>query len=157
MFNRCTINDVAPTNISRKKQIISNVFCCTRHKSFSPFLSLGYVLSMFLNFEHFSALRFYRKDSTHAHLSTFVLTPRCLRMSTSGGYFSSGTQGTNQHTEICLQICEINLYFRSCSTREFKILNSEGLVGDPTVQECPQTPASEVRSTKNNYARQVIQ
>ena len=31
------------------------------NKSSSPFLSLGYVFSLFLNFEHFSASRSYKK------------------------------------------------------------------------------------------------
>ena len=53
-----TTGDVALTNMS-EKQIISVILSSIQNKSSPPFLRLGYVLGMFLNFEQFSASRSY--------------------------------------------------------------------------------------------------
>ena len=54
MYN--TKGDVALTNINRETNC-SMILCSIQSKSSFPFLSLGYVLSMFLNLGYFSVLR----------------------------------------------------------------------------------------------------
>ena len=44
-----------------EKQSISMILCSIQNKSSSPFLSLEYVLSMFLSFGHLLASRSYKK------------------------------------------------------------------------------------------------
>ena len=57
-----TMGDVALTNITRETKYFHD--CDTfQNKCSSPFFSLGYVLSMFFNFGHFSVSRSYKKDS----------------------------------------------------------------------------------------------
>ena len=62
-----TVGDVALTNISREtknfQDFVEYDTSTGQNKSSSPFLSLGYVLRMFLNFGHFSASRSYKNGS----------------------------------------------------------------------------------------------
>ena len=51
-----TKSDVAMMNICRETNYF-HVLCSIQNKNSSPFLSLRYVLSLFLNFGHFSASR----------------------------------------------------------------------------------------------------
>ena len=65
-----------------KLQVISMILCSIQNKSSSPFLSLGYVLSMFLNLRHFLKKKVI-KMSVCFFLNAYLKSPQqCTRKST---------------------------------------------------------------------------